>query len=111
MRLLASFEILGVWEMATPEQAQERKDEWNQAKYAFIKNFTHGRKRRRALARAILLKSDEAGAWNDELKQEANMQAIELTEANPTPPSRRGGGCTTRSTSDPRGRGPGGGAQ
>ena len=43
-----------------------------------INNFTHGRKRRRALARAILLKSDEAGAWNDELKQEANMQAIEL---------------------------------
>ena len=78
VRLLASFEILGVWEMATPEQAQERKDEWNRPKKEFIKNFTHGRKRRRKLARAILLNSDEAGAWGDELKQEANMQAIEL---------------------------------
>jgi hypothetical protein len=27
VRLLASFEIMDVWEMATPEQAQERKDE------------------------------------------------------------------------------------
>ena len=60
------------------EQAQERKDEWNRAKKEFIKNFTHGRKRRRALARAILLNSDEAGAWTDELKKEANTQAIEL---------------------------------
>jgi hypothetical protein len=61
-RLLASFETLNGWEMATPEQAQQRKDEWNQAKSGFIKNFTHGRKRRRKLARVILLKSDEAGA-------------------------------------------------
>ena len=74
VRLLASFEILGVWEMATPEQAQQRKDEWNQANHAFIKNFTHGRKRRQALARAILLKSDEAGAWHDKLKQESKRR-------------------------------------
>jgi hypothetical protein len=44
VRLLASFEILDVWEMATPEHAQEKKDEWNRAKKEFIKNFTHGRK-------------------------------------------------------------------
>jgi hypothetical protein len=78
VRLLASFEIMDVWEMVTPEQAQERKDEWNRAKKEFIKNFTHGRKRRQALARAILLNSDEVGAWTDELKKEANTQAIEL---------------------------------
>jgi hypothetical protein len=78
VRLLASFEIMDVWEMATPEQAQGRKDEWNRAKKEFIKNFTHGRKRRRALARAIVLNPNEAGAWPDELKKEANTQAIEL---------------------------------
>ena len=77
-RLLDSFDILNVWGMATPEQAQQRKDEWDQAKHAFIKNFTRGRTRRWQLSRAILLKSDEAGAWSDEMKQEANMQAIEL---------------------------------
>ena len=77
-RLLDSFVIMGVWEMASPEQAQQRKDEWDQAKHAFIKNFTRGRNRRWQLSRAILLKSDEAGAWEDEMKQEANMQAIEL---------------------------------
>jgi hypothetical protein len=48
VRLLASFEIMDVWEMATPEQAQERKDEWSGAKKAFIKNFTRGRKRGQA---------------------------------------------------------------
>jgi hypothetical protein len=77
-RLLESFDILNVWEMATPEQAQQRKDEWDQAKHAFIKNFTRGRTRRWKLAGAILLKSDEAGAWDDDMKEEANIQAIEL---------------------------------
>jgi hypothetical protein len=59
-RLLVGFEILDVWEVASPEQAQERKDEWNRAKKELVKNFTHGRKRRRKLALAILLNSDEA---------------------------------------------------
>jgi hypothetical protein len=81
VRLLASFEIMDVWEMATPEQAQERKHEWNGAKKAFVKNFTHGRKCRQTLARAIMLNPDEAGAWSDELKKEANTQAIELRRA------------------------------
>jgi hypothetical protein len=69
-RLLDSFDILDVWEMATPEQAQQRKNEWDQAKHAFIKNFTRGRNRRGQLSRAILLKSDEAGAWDDDMKKE-----------------------------------------
>ena len=43
------------------EQAQARKDEWNQAKKGFIKNFTHGRKRRQELARATVLSPDERG--------------------------------------------------
>ena len=76
--LLGSFVIMGVWEMASPEQAQQRKDEWDQAKHAFIKHFTRGRNRRGQFSRAILLKSDEAGAWDDDMKEEANMQAIEL---------------------------------
>jgi hypothetical protein len=102
-RLLASFNICGVWEMATPEQMQERGGEWDDAKKRFIKNFTHGMKRRQALARAIMPSPDEAGPWSDDMKK----------EAIPAPSSRRGGGreALRRSTSDPRGRGPGGGAQ
>ena len=49
-RLLDSFDILDVWEMVTPEQAQQRKDEWDQAKHAFIKNFTRGRSPRAGTA-------------------------------------------------------------
>jgi hypothetical protein len=30
-RLLVGVEILDVWEVASPEQAQERKDEWRPA--------------------------------------------------------------------------------
>jgi ABC-type transporter Mla maintaining outer membrane lipid asymmetry ATPase subunit MlaF len=59
--LLESFCIGDVWEMATEDQAQERKDEWNDAKKKFIKSFTHGMKRRQALARSIMLNPDEAG--------------------------------------------------
>jgi hypothetical protein len=49
-RLLESFEILNVWEMASPDQAQQRKDEWDQAKRLFIKTCTRARKRRRQLS-------------------------------------------------------------
>jgi hypothetical protein len=54
--------------MATEDQAQERKDEWNDAKKKFIKSFTHG----------IVLSPDEAGAWSDDMKKEANAHAIAL---------------------------------
>jgi hypothetical protein len=33
-RLLESFGIGGVWEVATPEQAQERKEEWTRGRRA-----------------------------------------------------------------------------
>jgi hypothetical protein len=61
-RLLESFCIGDAWELATPEQTQERKDEWNDAKKRSIKSSTHGVKRRQRLARAIMLSPDEAGA-------------------------------------------------
>jgi hypothetical protein len=64
--------------MATSEQAQERKDEWNDANKRFIKNFTHSMKRRQALARAIMPSPDEAGAWSDDMKKDANAHAIAL---------------------------------
>ena len=77
-RLLESFCIGDVWEMATEDQAQERKDEWNGAKKKFIKSFTHGKKRRQALARSIMPNPDEAGAWSGDMKKEANAHAIAL---------------------------------
>ena len=64
--------------MATEDQGQERKDEWNDAKKKFIKSFTHGMKRRQTLARSIVLSPDEAGAWSDDMKKEANAHAIAL---------------------------------
>jgi hypothetical protein len=62
--------------MAMEDQAQEREDEWNDAKKKFIKSFTHGMKRRRALARSIMPSPDEA--WSDDMKKEANAHAIAL---------------------------------
>jgi hypothetical protein len=67
--------------MATEDQGQERKEEWNDAKKKFIKSFTHGMKRRQTLARSIVLSPDEAGAWSDDMKKEANAHAIALRRA------------------------------
>jgi hypothetical protein len=77
-RLLEGFNIADVWEMATAEQAAERKNEWSAAKAIYTKNYTHGLKRRQALAQSIMLSPDEAGVWSDEMKEEANKHAISL---------------------------------
>jgi hypothetical protein len=66
-RLLASSNICNVWEVATPEQAQERKEEWDARKKSSINNYTHGMGHRRTLARAMMLSPDEAGVWSDDI--------------------------------------------
>jgi hypothetical protein len=67
-----------IWEMATPEQAEERKREYNVAKATHTKAYTHSRKDRHNLAKAIMLSPDEAEAWGNEMKKEANKNAIPL---------------------------------
>jgi hypothetical protein len=76
----ASASEIDAWEVVTPEQAQERKEEWDAGKKSFTKNYTHGMRRRQTLARAIMLSPDEAraGAWSDDMKKEATEHAITL---------------------------------
>ena len=76
--LIGDFEIGGVWLMASPEQAAERKNEWNAAKAVYLKGFTHSRGDRMGLAKSIMLSPEDAGVWTDELKKEANKYAIQL---------------------------------
>jgi hypothetical protein len=77
-RLLVSFNICDVWEGTTPEQAQEREDEWDagRGEEELHQELHHGMRRRQALARAMLLSPDEAGAWSDDMKKEANDHAM-----------------------------------
>jgi hypothetical protein len=54
-RPLGDFQINGVWEMATPEQAEERKREYNAAKATHTRAYTHSRKDRQNLAKSSML--------------------------------------------------------
>jgi hypothetical protein len=64
--------------MATPEQAEERKREYNAAKATHTRAYTHSRKDRQNLAKSSMLSPDEAEAWGNEMKKEANKYAIPL---------------------------------
>ena len=64
--------------MTTAEQVQERKDEWDAGKKSSTKKYTHGMRRRQALARSMMPSLDEAGVWSGDMKTEANAHAIAL---------------------------------